>query len=47
MARLWKIGLVLLTVVAAASVRETDRVAGQSSSNPAEIFKQYCIQCHG
>jgi mono/diheme cytochrome c family protein len=47
MARLWKIGLVLLIVVAAASVRETDRVTGQSSSNAVEIFKQYCIQCHG
>ncbi|HEY8461689.1 MAG TPA: DUF1592 domain-containing protein, partial [Blastocatellia bacterium] len=47
MARVWKIGLVLLTAVVAVSVHQSSRVAGQSASNVAEIFKQYCIQCHG
>jgi hypothetical protein len=31
----------------AVSVLETAQVAGQSASNAAEIFKQYCVQCHG
>jgi len=55
-ARRWKIALVLLTAVVAVSVAgntravsvfETTQAADQSASNAAEIFKQYCFQCHG
>src|SRR5262245_20195515 len=56
MMRLWKIALVLLTAVVAVSVAgntgavsvfETTQAPGQAASSAAEIFKQYCIQCHG
>ena len=54
--RHWKIALILLAAVAAlsgagntgaVSVLETTQAIGQSASNAAEIFKQYCFQCHG
>src|SRR5262245_42070955 len=55
-ARRWKIALALLTGIVpvnvarntrAVSAPETTQNAGQSASNPAGIFKQYCFQCHG
>jgi mono/diheme cytochrome c family protein len=55
-ARRWKITLVLLTAAVAVSVAgktgavsllETAQAPQQSPSNAAEIFKQYCTQCHG